>query len=90
MLAEKITSKEQLIKALADELDVCFDQSYPVIDLTEQLAISLGQVGRVGHLRQLRQLGQLPTCGWSQISQWSQMSHSSQLSQSPTTTLQGA
>ena len=28
MLVDKITSKEQLIKALADELDACLDQSY--------------------------------------------------------------
>ena len=36
MLVDKITSKEQLIKVLADELDACFDQSYPVVDLTDQ------------------------------------------------------
>ena len=36
MLVDKITSKKQLIKALADEFDSCFDQSYPVVDLTDQ------------------------------------------------------
>ena len=88
MLAEKITSKEQLIKALADELDACFEQSYPVVDLTEQLAKSMGQVGRVRYLRLLRHLGQMPACGWSQMSHVSQMfqnphlSHESQLSHS--------
>ena len=37
MLVDKITSKEQLIEALADEFDACFDLSCPVIDLTDQI-----------------------------------------------------
>ena len=41
MLVDKITSKEQLIKALADELDDCFDQSYPVVDLTDQIVATV-------------------------------------------------
>ena len=41
MLAEKITSKEQLIRKLADELDDCFDQSYPVVDLTDQIVATV-------------------------------------------------
>ena len=41
MLVDKITPKEQLIKALADELDACFDQSYPVIDLTDQIVATV-------------------------------------------------
>ena len=35
-MLNKIKNKEQLIKALADEFDSCFDQSYPVVDLTDQ------------------------------------------------------
>ena len=41
MLVDKITSKEQLIKVLADEFDACFDQSYPVIDLTGQIVATV-------------------------------------------------
>ena len=41
MLVDKITSKEQLVKALADELDDCFDQSYPVVDLTDQIVATV-------------------------------------------------
>lgn len=41
MLGEKITSKEQLIKELADEFDSCFDQSYPVVDLTDQIVATV-------------------------------------------------
>ena len=41
MLGEKITSKEQLIKELADEFDGCFDQSYPVVDLTDQIVATV-------------------------------------------------
>ena len=41
MLGDKITSKEQLIKVLADELDACFDQSYPVVDLTDQIVATV-------------------------------------------------
>jgi len=41
MLGDKITSKEQLIKALADEFDTCFDQSYPVVDLTDQIVATV-------------------------------------------------
>ena len=41
MLVDKITSKEQLIKALADELDDCFDLSYPVVDLTDQIVATV-------------------------------------------------
>ena len=41
MLADKITSKEQLIRKLADELDDCFDQSYPVVDLTDQIVATV-------------------------------------------------
>ena len=41
MLVDKITSKEQLIRKLADELDDCFDQSYPVVDLTDQIVATV-------------------------------------------------
>lgn len=41
MLVDKITSKKQLINALADELDACFDQSYPVVDLTDQIVATV-------------------------------------------------
>ena len=41
MFGEKITSKELLIKALADEFDSCFDQSYPVVDLTDQIVATV-------------------------------------------------
>ena len=41
MLGDKIASKEQLIKALADEFDSCFDQSYPVVDLTDQIVATV-------------------------------------------------
>ena len=41
MLGDKITSKEQLIKTLADELGACFDQSYPVVDLTDQIVATV-------------------------------------------------
>ena len=41
MLGDKITSKEQLIKVLADEFDACFDQSYPVVDLTDQIVATV-------------------------------------------------
>ena len=41
MLVDKITSKEQLIKALAEELDDCFDLSYPVVDLTDQIVATV-------------------------------------------------
>ena len=47
MLVDKITSKEQLIKALADELDDCFDLSYPVVDLTGQI-VTTGSPWGVG------------------------------------------
>ena len=46
MLVDKITSKEQLIKALADELDAFFDQSYPVVDLTDQIVATVSE--RIG------------------------------------------
>ena len=46
MLVDKITCKEQLIKALADELDACFDQSYPVVDLTDQIVATVSE--RIG------------------------------------------
>ena len=45
MLASKITSKEQLIKAVADKLDACFNQSYPVVDLTDQIVATLVHYG---------------------------------------------
>ena len=41
MFGKKITSKEQLIKDLADEFDSCFDQSYPVVDLTDQIVATV-------------------------------------------------
>ena len=41
MLRDKITSKEQLVKALADELDGCFNLSYPVVDLTDQIVATV-------------------------------------------------
>ena len=41
MLVDKITSREQLIKVLADELGSCFDQSYPVVDLTDQIVATV-------------------------------------------------
>ena len=41
MFGKKITSKDQLIKALADEFDSCFDQSYPVVDLTDQIVATV-------------------------------------------------
>ena len=41
MLVDKITSKEQLIAALADEFDACFDLSCPVIDLTDQIVATV-------------------------------------------------
>ena len=40
-MLNKIESKEQLVKALADELDACFDQSYPVVDLTDQIVATV-------------------------------------------------
>ena len=41
MFGKKITSKDQLIKDLADEFDSCFDQSYPVVDLTDQIVATV-------------------------------------------------
>ncbi|MBQ3806929.1 MAG: hypothetical protein II840_03135 [Kiritimatiellae bacterium] len=36
MLDEKIDSKDALIKALADEIEACMEESYPVVDFTAQ------------------------------------------------------